>query len=117
MIIDEIIILLNQLKLKGMVDALQHYLDNPDSCVYSLEEFLKYLLEAELTDKENRRLRRNFSAAKLRESAASTEKVDYVDGRGLKAEEVNSLALCYWIRKFQHLILTGLTGTGKTWLA
>jgi DNA replication protein DnaC len=47
---------------------------------------------------------------------ASLEDVDYRSPRGLDRSVMQSLGSCDWIRKHQNVIVTGPTGTGKTYL-
>lgn len=75
------------------------------------------LLDAECGDREARRIDRLLKAAKLRQSAACLEDVDYRTSRQLDQAMVMTLSDCAWIQRRQNLILTGATGTGKSWLA
>ena len=43
--------------------------------------------------------------------------MDYRSSRGLDRFQLQTLATCEWMRQRQNLILTGATGTGKSWLA
>lgn len=46
------------------------------------------------------------------------ENFDFSPSRGLDKSHINSLFRCDWIREGRmDLLLTGLTGTGKTWMA
>jgi len=74
------------------------------------------LLERETSERENRRLRRLLQLAKLRLDA-SIEDIDFRSPRGLDESVVLRLAGCDWIRQNQVTIITGATGTGKTYLA
>jgi DNA replication protein DnaC len=54
--------------------------------------------------------------AKLREQAC-IEDLDYKASRGLSKMKITQLALCQWINNKENLLITGPTGTGKTYLA
>jgi DNA replication protein DnaC len=82
----------------------------------SFEERVGLLVDAEWTYRQQRKLDRRLKAAKLR-YPASLEDVDYRASRGLDRQVVLSLAGCSWIEEHQNVILTGPTGTGKTYLA
>ena len=43
--------------------------------------------------------------------------MDYRSSRGLDKQVIAGLAGCAWIGQQQNLLLTGATGTGKSWLA
>ena len=64
----------------------------------------------------NQRLRRLLKGARLKHNAC-VEDIDYRASRGLDKSVMASLIGGEWIRQAQNLILTGLTGCGKTWLA
>ena len=104
------------LKLNGMAEALQDQLQQPASKELSFEERLGLLVDRQWTWKENRRLARLLSNAKLKMNA-SLEDLDYRHPRGLDKSILLSLASCDWIQKSQNILITGPTGTGKTFLA
>lgn len=105
-----------EMKLFGMAQAFQSQLENPQSGQLSFEERFGLLVDQEHTYRDNRRLQRLLKAAKLRE-AACIEDIDYRAERGMDRAEIASLALCVWIQQRHNLIVTGPTGSGKTWMA
>lgn len=107
---------LRALKLTGMAEALAQQLEQPQTHELAFEQRLALLIEREQLSRENRRLKRLLSAAKLRVSAC-IEDIDYRHQRGLKREQMAALASGEWIARAQNLCLTGPTGCGKTWLA
>ena len=74
------------------------------------------MIERECITRENRRLSLLLRQAKLKERAC-LEDVDYAQDRGLSKAVIKQLAGCLWISRKQNLLITGPTGTGKTWLA
>jgi DNA replication protein DnaC len=56
-------------------------------------------------------------AGKMRFPNACIEDVDFAASRGLDRRQILSLAQGDWIKAREQIILTGQTGTGKTWLA
>ena len=107
---------LRSLKLAGMLDALDQQLEQPHTHDLSFEERLSLLVEREAIHRENRRLARLLSVAKLRESAC-IEDIDYAHPRGLSKSKMASLAQLDWLGTAMNLCITGKTGCGKTWLA
>lgn len=107
---------LHEMKLFGMAHAFEIQLENPQSGKLSFEERFGLLVDQEHTYRDNRRLQRLLKAAKLRETAC-VEDIDYRAERGLERAEIASLSLCNWIQHGHNLIVTGPTGSGKTWMA
>ena len=107
---------LNAMKLLGMAQGFENQLSNTAAVTLSFEERFGLLVDQEDTYRENKRLKRLLSAAKLRESAC-VEDIDFSPDRGLDRPMLASLAMGNWIRSGLNLITTGPTGSGKTWLA
>ncbi|MEQ8514389.1 MAG: IS21-like element helper ATPase IstB [Chromatocurvus sp.] len=104
------------LRLNGMLQALEEQLEQPALAELSFEERLGILVDREILYRENRRLGRLLSAARLRVSAC-VEDIDYRHARGLEKPRMASLIALDWLRQSLNLCLTGPTGCGKTWLA
>src|ERR1019366_1998223 len=79
-------------------------------------EWLGLLLEQEVTLRQQRRFEARTRTAKLRQTA-SMEDVNYKAARGLDRTLFLRLASGDWIREHRHCLITGKTGTGKSWLA
>ena len=106
---------LNEMKLFGMAAGFENQLANSVGNQLSFEERFALLVDQEFTYRDNRRLKRLLQGAKLRENAC-VEDIDYRPGRNLDRSLVASLSLCNWIRHGMNLVITGPTGSGKTWL-
>lgn len=108
---------LAELGLRGMAAAFENQQIEPRFTTMPFEQRLGQMLDAEITARENRKVERLLAQAKLRYSQAALEDVDYRSSRGLDRLQVQTLASGDWMRQHQNLILTGATGTGKSWLA
>lgn len=108
---------LQALGLHGMLRVLNRQLDEPQTQKLSFDERFAMLLDAEVNDRDGRKIERLLKSAKLRQPSACLEDVNYRASRGIDAAMVASLGDCAWIARRQNLALTGVTGTGKSWLA
>ncbi|RUE68538.1 hypothetical protein IPC1220_26540 [Pseudomonas aeruginosa] len=105
------------LGLSGMAAAYERQLNHPDLQQQAFDVRLGLMMDAEASERETRKIDRLIKGARLRDSQATLEDVDYKASRGLDRSLIMGLAECEWLRRQQNLILTGATGTGKTWLA
>ena len=80
------------------------------------EDWLGLLLDREVTARDSKRLTRRLSQARLRQNAV-VEDTDFRAPRGLDRALFHKLAGCDWLRHSQHLVISGPTGVGKSWLA
>jgi len=104
------------LRLTGMAEAFAHQLGNPAFIDIGFEQRVQMLVEAEWAKRDTQRYERLIKAGKLRVQAAP-EDIDYRSSRGLEKAKVADLLTNQWIRHHRNVLLTGATGTGKTWLA
>jgi len=107
---------LQTLRLTGMARALQEQNDMSDIHELSFEERLGLLVDREMTERENRRLKSRLKKAKLRHNVC-IEDIDFRYPRGLDKALVAQLAACKWIEEHLNLLITGPTGIGKSYLA
>lgn len=111
-ILDEI----NTLKLTGMYKALSEQLNMPDIESMDFMARLGLMVDRETTERASRRLQTRLKKAKLRQQACF-EDIDFRTPRGLDKQLILSLASCDWIKKANNILLTGATGTGKSYIA
>ena len=108
---------LKSLKLQGLLEALEEQQRTPPVQALSFEERLALLVDRERLWRENQRRTRLLRGARLKVAAASIEDIDYKAARGLDKRQIATLATGEWIRRAQNLLITGATGSGKTWIA
>jgi hypothetical protein len=87
-----------------------------DACP-TFDERFGLLVDAEWLARENARLRRALKKTKLRMSNACVQDIDYAAKRELDEALVRQLASCRWVAEHQNVIISGKTGTGKTYIA
>lgn len=106
---------LDDLKLKGMRGALRQQLETPSHSDLGFEDRLSMIVDAEELHRLNSRKERLLRAAKLRVHA-NPEDLTYGVERNLDKTTMSRLLSCDWINRSQNVLITGKSGTGKTWL-
>lgn len=107
---------LRQLQFHGMLEALSEQLQQPDMQSLNFEDRVSLMVDREWWLRENRRIQRRLRDATLRQNACM-EDIDYDPIRGLSKPTLQTLSACQWIREHQNVLLTGPTGTGKSFFA
>jgi DNA replication protein DnaC len=107
---------LHFLKLPGMAEDLAHQLVTPASSDLPFEHRVRSMVDREITLRDHKRLQYLLKRASL-PLHACVEDIDYRTPRGLDKAEFHSLTSLDWIRNGHSLVITGPTGTGKSWLA
>src|SRR3989442_2895076 len=105
------------LKLTAFAAGWTEQQKNAEVAKLSFDERLGLLIDAEWLHRENKRMDRRMKEARLRISNACLEGIDYSARRELDKAVVRQLATCRWVQEHQNVIVTGATGTGKTYLA
>ncbi|MDO8261670.1 MAG: IS21-like element helper ATPase IstB [Gallionella sp.] len=109
--------LLAQMRLHGMRHAYQTALASGTLESTSPDECLATLVHAEWEERQNRRSQYLLNNARFRQSAA-LEQIDFSANRqGLNKANILQLASCNFIQRGEHILITGPTGVGKSFLA
>lgn len=116
MLLEPTIERLRELRLLGMAAALEEQQGIPDVHHLAFEDRFALLVAREATVREDRRLTRLLRQARLR-LQASVEELDFRSPRGLDRSVILRLAGCGWVRRGEVVLVSGATGTGKTFLA
>jgi DNA replication protein DnaC len=108
---------LRDLRLGALADSWLEQQGNADLQTLGFDERLAMLVDAEWLDRQNKKLTRNLREAKLRLGQAAVEDIDYPTKRKLEKTVIRQLATCAWVEAHQNIIITGATGSGKTFIA
>ncbi len=108
---------LQTLRLSTMADAWTEQSRSPTVADLSFDERFAMLVESEWLARENKRVSRALKDAKLRINQACLEDVECTARRELEKATVRQLSMCRWVIEHQSILITGKTGTGKTYLA
>jgi len=107
---------LKELRLYGMARTFEEQLKSSEFNELSFEERLGLMVDMEITEGKNRRLKSRLKKAKLRQQACM-EDLDYRYQRGLDKSIMLSLSTCRWIKEHLNILITGPTGVGKSFIA
>src|SRR6266581_2113610 len=104
------------LGLTGMAKAWDDQQQQPDADVLTFEQRLGLMIDREVTERENKRLITRLKFASLRQTAI-VEDIDLRTPRGIDRAFFAKLVDGDWIDRKHNLLITGPTGTGKSWIA
>lgn len=114
---DIIIQQLQQLRMAGIVDMLKQQRSQPNTYAeLAFEERLALLVDHEINQRKNNRIKRLRRQAKLRLNA-TPEAISYGEHRGLTQSRMAELLSCAYLQHYQNTLIIGATGGGKTYLA
>ncbi len=106
-----------KLGLSGMAVAWRELSEQPETRAMEKDEWLGLMLDREFAVRADKRLASRLAAAKLRFPQACVEDIDFRTPRNLDRRATMALAQGQWLKNYENLIITGKTGTGKSWLA
>ena len=107
---------MNSMKLEGMYTLYKSMIESNRYDFLNNGELVTLLINGEWDNKENKRIERTVKQAKFRYQAA-IENIKYNDDRGLDKSLLIRLSDCSYITQAKNILITGLTGTGKSYLA
>lgn len=107
---------LEEMRFTGFARAYREMTETNFNREFTIDELIAHLVQAEWDDRYNRRLQRLIANARFR-YRASFEEIDFSAKRNLDKNQLLRLSSCDWITKNQNIILTGSTGSGKSWVA
>jgi len=107
---------LHTMKLNGMAEGYEEQRQQPRMADLSFDERFGLLVDRQWRWREERSLKTRLHNARFK-IPACIEDVDYHSSRALKRAQIDQLSSSEWVGYHQNVILTGSTGTGKSFLA
>ena len=108
---------LTELGYKGFKEAYLHQIEDVNYDALSFEDRLYQLLDAQYIFLRNKRIVMNHRLSKIKDKQAALDAIDYTPSRKINKTQILSLAALNFIHAKQNIIITGKTGTGKSYLA
>jgi DNA replication protein DnaC len=108
---------LTELGYKGFKEAYMYQIEDVNYTSMDFQERLYQLLDAQDIFLRNKRTAMNHKLSKIKDKQASLDAMDYNPKRRINKQQLLSLASLGFIHAKQNVIITGKTGTGKSWLA
>ena len=108
---------LRSMKLSSMADTLEKQLANPNSGLQSFDERISEIICSEWDTRYNKKFNRFLKKATLKYPAADIDESIYDADRFLDTGTIERLAACDWIDEGKNLLITGSTGSGKTYIS
>ncbi len=107
---------LHELRLHTMAAILSDQEMDPKMQELPFDERLGMLVEAEWMKRRERKINRLVQQAQFRFPAV-LEDIDYEGKQGISKADILRLNECTYLRRKQNIIISGLTGIGKTYIA
>lgn len=108
---------LKGMRFSGMAKALEELLTDPNVDLLPFREKVCRLVDAEWELRYTKKLNRFIKKATLKYPSADLDKTIYDPERQLDSRVIEELAKCEWIDQGRNLMITGQTGSGKSYLA
>lgn len=108
--------MLTKMKLSAMRDEYKRQVGIPAIMEQSFDDRFAMVVQAQYNKRMDNRLALALKRAKLREPSATLADLDYDESRNLSKRKISQLSEMSWVKKGLGLVVTGASGTGKTFV-
>lgn len=106
-----------EMRLTALADAYRTQLSDDSMQTVSFEDRFGLLVDIEYTARKNNKRERLIKKATLDQPLANVHDINYTSGRKLNKTFIDRLATCEYIQEKHNIIITGATGSGKSYLS
>jgi DNA replication protein DnaC len=106
---------MQKMRLNGMKRAYESSFETRNQDTFTNDEFIAWLIESEDNSRNNSRTERLLKNAKFHYQA-SLEEINYTGDRNIDRNLLSRLSDCSFIDRNENILITGFTGTGKSFL-
>lgn len=107
---------MKQMRLTAMAETYYNSLQTGMYKDYTIDQFIALLVDQEWEYRHNKKIVNLIASAKFRDQA-TVEDIDYTASRSLDRNVLERLTSLDFLKRKENLIITGLTGTGKSYIA
>ena len=108
---------ITDLNYQGLKEAYERQIEDINYQTLSFEDRLYQLLDAQELFLKNKRITMNHRLSKIKDKEAALDAIDHRPERRIDKAQLQSLSQLNFIRANQNIIITGKTGTGKSYIA
>jgi DNA replication protein len=107
---------MKRMRLSGMYRSFKTSMETTRNEQLTADEMISLLVDSEWDDRHNRSIERSLTNARFRYKA-TIEQLDFIQERGIDKNQIHRLADGEFITRKENILITGSTGTGKSFIA
>ncbi len=107
---------MKEMRLHGMHRVFSELTGSNGITEMTADQLVNHLVQTEWEERQNRKLSRFLKDSGLK-YRVSVHDIEYTASRNLDKNSLLRYSECNWIQKQENMIITGATGTGKSFLA
>ena len=105
-----------EMRMSAMADAYRMQLSDTSMAEIPFEDRFGLMVDVEYASRKNNRLRRLVKKATFDQPQANIHDINYKSGRKINKSLIERLSTCEYIRECHNIIITGATGSGKSYM-
>lgn len=107
---------MKEMRMNGMHRKFKEMVIENKAPELTVDQIINHLVQTEWEERQNRKLNRYIKESGLKYQAR-IHNIDFKPSRNLNKNRVLQFSECQWINKRENIIITGATGTGKSYFA